>query len=370
MPLLEVRDATLAYDGVPALHNVSLALEEGEIVAVIGPSGCGKTSLLRVIAGLEQAQSGEVWLDGARLDGTPTHRRGVGLMFQELALFPHLDVDANVAFGLRVQGLDGPRRRARVNEMLTLVGLAGYGRRKVHELSGGERQRVALARALAPRPRLLMLDEPVGALDRALREELLAELRAILRSQGLTALYVTHDQQEAFALAGRIVVMNDGRVRQAGPPEQIYRAPADVWVARFLGRTNLIPARVPPPRSPGAESTDTNAAPAPSQTLVTTPIGDFLLPRPASPGPATLLLGDERARVAPATDAPPGPNIVRGGVTGDSFHGRLRQLHLRAGAHLLSFAVDPPAPGEAWRVGDAVDVTLDPDAISLLPPDA
>ena len=239
-PLLSVRDVHLHYGATPALGGVSLEVAEGEIFAVIGPSGCGKTSLLRVIGGLERAESGEVWLDGARIDGTPAHRRGIGLMFQELALFPHLDVESNVAFGLRMQGLSGPARAARVAGMLALVGLSGYGGRKVHELSGGERQRVALARSLAPRPRLLMLDEPVGALDRALREELLSELAVILRSQGLTAIYVTHDQEEAFALADRVLVMQGGLARQSGRPEEIYGAPVDAWVARFLGRTNLV----------------------------------------------------------------------------------------------------------------------------------
>ncbi len=355
-PLLSVRDVRLRYGETPALGGVSLEVAEGEISAVIGPSGCGKTSLLRVIGGLERAGSGEVWLDGRRIDAVPAHRRGIGLMFQELALFPHLDVESNVAFGLRMQGLGGAARADRVAEMLALVGLSGYGGRKVHELSGGERQRVALARSLAPRPRLLMLDEPVGALDRALREELLAELAVILRSQGLTAIYVTHDQEEAFALADRVLVMQGGLARQSGRPEEIYGAPADAWVARFLGRTNLVAGELTPAGD--------------GRARVRTPLGEFAVPHAgAAAGPVTLLLGDERAHVERADDAAgAGEAVLTGEVVGRAFQGRRVRLRVRSGEAELSFAVDPP-PGGGWRVGDAVRVRLDPASIRVLPPE-
>ncbi len=359
-PLLSVRNVRLRYGETPALGGVSLEVAEGEISAVIGPSGCGKTSLLRVIGGLERAESGEVRLDGRRIDAVPAHRRGIGLMFQELALFPHLDVESNVAFGLRMQGLGGAARADRVAEMLALVGLSGYGGRKVHELSGGERQRVALARSLAPRPRLLMLDEPVGALDRALREELLTELADILRSQGLTAIYVTHDQEEAFALADRVLVMQGGLARQSGRPEEIYGAPADAWVARFLGRTNLVAGKLTP-------SGDGRAR-------VRTPLGEFVVASAgAAPGPVTLLLGDERARVERAgageeSGAPmPDESVVTGEVVGRTFQGRRVRLRVRSGEAELAFAVDPPSGGGGWEVGDAVRVRLDPASIRVLP---
>ena len=355
-PLLSVRDVHLHYGATLALGGVSLEVPEGEIFAVIGPSGCGKTSLLRVIGGLERAESGEVWLDGARLDGTPAHRRGIGLMFQELALFPHLDVESNVAFGLRMQGRSGSARAARVAEMLALVGLSGYGGRKVHELSGGERQRVALARSLAPRPRLLMLDEPVGALDRALREELLSELAVILRSQGLTGIYVTHDQEEAFALADRVLVMEGGLARQSGRPEEIYGDPVDAWVARFLGRTNLVAGEL----TPGEAGT----------SRVRTPVGEFVIPHAgATPGPVTLLLGDERARVEPADAAEEsdGEPMLVGEIMGRSFQGRRVRLHVRSGGSELTFGVDPPSGSGGWRVGDVVRVRLDPASIRVLP---
>lgn len=356
-PLLSVRDVRLRYGETPALGGVSLEVAEGEISAVIGPSGCGKTSLLRVIGGLERAGSGEVWLDGRRIDAVPAHRRGIGLMFQELALFPHLDVESNVAFGLRMQGLGGAARADRVAEMLALVGLSGYGGRKVHELSGGERQRVALARSLAPRPRLLMLDEPVGALDRALREELLTELADILRSQGLTAIYVTHDQEEAFALADRVLVMQGGLARQSGRPEEIYGAPADAWVARFLGRTNLVAGELTPAGD--------------GRARVRTPLGEFIVASAdAGPGPVTLLLGDERARVERAGDAAEAGEVaLTGEVVGRAFQGRRVRLRVRSGEAELAFAVDPPSGGGGWEVGDAVRVRLDPASIRVLPPE-
>ena len=378
-PLLETRSVCLRYDGDLVLRDVSMQVAEGEIYAVIGPSGCGKTSLLRVIAGLERAQAGEVWLGGECIDDVPAHRRGIGMMFQELALFPHLDVRANVAFGLRMQGLARGPRDARLDEMLALVGLSGYGDRKVYELSGGERQRVALARSLAPRPRLLLLDEPVGALDRALREQLLSELGQILRAPGLTAIYVTHDQEEAFALADRVMVMDAGRVRQIGRPQALYGAPAGAWVARFLGLTNLVPGEVEP-QAPSSSPSPSPAAmgrgaggeaPAPHAVLVHTPIGDFTVPAHADAGPVTLLLGDERAQVEPADpDTAARPlNTILGVVLSRSFQGRLLRLRVRSGEHELSFAIDAPAAQANWSTDDGVRVTLDPASIRLLPPE-
>jgi ABC-type Fe3+/spermidine/putrescine transport system ATPase subunit len=244
MALLEVSSVSKSFAGKPVLRDVSLSVEDGEIACLLGPSGCGKTTLLRIIAGLETADSGGVTFRRRALDDVPVHRRGFGLMFQDYALFPHKDVAANVAFGLRMQALPGPQVAARVAEMLSLVGLEGYERRRVYDLSGGEQQRVALARSLAPGPRLLMLDEPLGSLDRALREELMNELRAILKRVGVTAMYVTHDQEEAFALADRVIIMRRGCIVQQGAPQAVHRRPGSAWVARFLGLTNLLPGRV------------------------------------------------------------------------------------------------------------------------------
>ena len=246
MPLLKLEHISKSYDRAPLLQNISLDVHAGEIVCLLGPSGGGKTTLLRIIAGLEDAEHGEVFFDDANLRGTRVHLRQFGLMFQDLALFPHQNVFDNVAFGLRMQNLPRTEIATRVNEMLELVGLAGFAERPVTNLSGGEQQRVALARSLAPRPRLLMLDEPLGALDRILREQLVGDLRAILKRIGMMAIYVTHDQDEAFALADRIAIIHAGQLIQVGTPETIYRAPVNAFVARFLGLTNLYPARALP----------------------------------------------------------------------------------------------------------------------------
>ncbi|MEW5719229.1 MAG: ABC transporter ATP-binding protein [Chloroflexota bacterium] len=246
MIALQVHAIEKSFDGAPLLRAVSLEIARNEIVCLLGSSGSGKTTLLRIIAGLEQPERGEIFFDGQDLHGVPVHQRGLGLMFQDLALFPHQNVFENVAFGLRMHATRAPRDeiRTRVAETLDLVGLAGFAERDINNLSGGEQQRVALARALAPRPKLLMFDEPLGALDRILREQLVAELRAILKRIGMTALYVTHDQDEAFAIADRVAIIHAGGIAQIGAPEELYRAPANAFVARFLGLTNLFPAHL------------------------------------------------------------------------------------------------------------------------------
>lgn len=219
----------------PTLHNISVDVEAGEVIGVLGSSGSGKTTLLRVIAGLHNASEGSIILDGVDITTTPTHLRGVGLMFQEHALFPHLNVSDNVAFGLRMAKVPKPERSIRVVEVLELVGLTDFGTRDVASLSGGERQRVALARTLAPSPRLLLLDEPMGSLDRVLRDHLVSELRELIVDLGLTALYVTHDRSEAFALADRIAVLDEGRVVQFDTPGVLDASPATEHVSRLLG---------------------------------------------------------------------------------------------------------------------------------------
>ena len=236
---LEVEDVVVRFDGAAALAGASLVVSEGEVAAVLGPSGSGKTTLLRVVAGLQRPDSGRVLLDGRDLAGVPVHRRGVGLVFQDHALFDHRDVWGNVAFGLRMQGLRRQEIDRRVRELLALVGLSGFERRSVVTLSGGEQQRVALARALAPDPRVLLLDEPLGALDRRLRDRLLTDLARLFAELRVTAVYVTHDQGEAFALAGRVAVMREGRIAQVGTADELWARPADEDVARFLGLANV-----------------------------------------------------------------------------------------------------------------------------------
>lgn len=232
---LSVAGAVVRYGSTTAVAAVDLSVAVGEVVAVLGPSGCGKSSLLRAVAGLEPLTQGTISWAGADLADVPVHRREFGLMFQDGQLFPHRDVAGNVEFGLQMARVPRAQRAQRVAELLELVGLAGYGPRPVASLSGGEQQRVALARALAPGPRLLLLDEPLSALDRALRERLAADLQAILRAAGTTALYVTHDHDEAFTVADRVAVMRAGHLVQVGTPGELWAAPADADVARFLG---------------------------------------------------------------------------------------------------------------------------------------
>jgi thiamine transport system ATP-binding protein len=233
--MLRVEDVTVRFGAKAALDHVSLDVADGEVVTILGPSGSGKTTLLRVITGLQRPEAGRVLLDGEDLAPVPPHRRGIGLVFQDHALFHHRDVGANVAFGLRMRG-DAERDVDRqVRELLGLVGLSGYERRSVATLSGGEQQRVALARALAPEPQVLLLDEPLGSLDRRLRDRLLDELQSIFAELEVTALYVTHDQGEAFALGDRVAVMREGRVVQVGTADELWARPADEDVAHFLG---------------------------------------------------------------------------------------------------------------------------------------
>ena len=232
---LEVQGLSVAFDGVPVLTGVDLAVAPGELVVLLGPSGCGKSTLLRTVAGLEQPTAG-----GVDLTRVPTHERGFGLVFQDHALFGHRDVAGNVDFGLRVAGMSPDQRAHRVARALALVGLDGFEGRRVDTLSGGEAQRVALARSLAAAPRLLMLDEPLGSLDRSLRERLTAELGALMRRLGLAALHVTHDHDEAFALADRIAVMGGGRIDRIGTPDEVWADPGTVHAARCLGHENLV----------------------------------------------------------------------------------------------------------------------------------
>jgi ABC-type Fe3+/spermidine/putrescine transport system ATPase subunit len=241
--MLELTGIHHAYEGKPVLRGVGLRVLSGEIICLLGPSGCGKTTLLRIAAGLETANQGEVRFNGEDITQQPPHARHFGLMFQDYALFPHLNVAQNVAFGLLMQQMPRRAQLERVREVLSLVGLEAFAQRDIAQLSGGERQRVALARSLAPQPRLLMLDEPLSALDAALRDHLAVELRTIIKSVGLPTLYVTHDQREAFAVADRAAIMNNGHIIQFDTPEALYHRPASAFAARFLGMGNLIPVK-------------------------------------------------------------------------------------------------------------------------------
>ena len=223
-------------DGSLVLKNICLRLQQGTKLSVLGPSGSGKTTLLRLIAGLDSPDSGTISFNGQIMNTCPPHRRNFGMMFQEFALFPHLNVFDNIAFGLKMKGMDTVRIAERVKEMLVMTGLENFQTRRIDELSGGERQRVALARTLAPQPRLLMLDEPLSSLDSVLRKRLLFELTDILSRLNITTIFVTHDHEEAFAAGNRVIIMNQGIIEQTGTPDQLIHAPENQWVKEFLGQ--------------------------------------------------------------------------------------------------------------------------------------
>ncbi len=238
--LLEVRDIQKFYENQLLLDGISFKISADETICLLGPSGGGKSTLLRIIAGLEDAEGGQVLWNGEGINDLPAHKRNFGLMFQDYALFPHMDVYENIAFGLRMQRLDAEKIQKRVEEALDLVDMRSFLKRRVTDLSGGEQQRIALARALVARPRLLMLDEPLGALDRALREQLSQNLRDVLDRMDIPVIYVTHDQEEAFAFADRLLVLHEGSIIQAGSPAEVYNHPQSLWLANFFGHSNQL----------------------------------------------------------------------------------------------------------------------------------
>jgi len=243
---LELKGIAKSYGASPALDRISLRVEAGQILSILGPSGCGKTTLLRVMAGIEIQNDGLVLIDGQDISGVPVHRRNIGMVFQDFALFPHKTVTANIAFGLEMMNLSRIEIDKRVADMLQLVDMADYGNRQIDQLSGGQRQRIALARSLAPHPRLLLLDEPMGSLDRELRERLVQDLGAILKNINMTAVYVTHDHAEGFVVADQVAIMNQGKIEQIGTPESVYCQPGTEKIARFLGFDNFLNGTVEP----------------------------------------------------------------------------------------------------------------------------
>ncbi len=243
-PLLEVREVAKRFGSHDVLKNISLHIASGEFLTLLGESGSGKTTLLRLIAGFEQPTSGEIWMSGERLDTLPPYKRRVNTVFQNYALFPHLNVRDNVAYGLRVQGAPKNEIPARVDEALNMVKMAEFAAARPSRLSGGQQQRVALARALVNRPQLLLLDEPLSALDANLRKQMQSELKALQREIGIAFLFVTHDQEEAMALSDRIALLRDGALEQVASPREIYAHPATAYTARFIGQTNLLPGEI------------------------------------------------------------------------------------------------------------------------------
>jgi spermidine/putrescine transport system ATP-binding protein len=341
------------YGDVCAVDGVDQVIPGGEFFTLLGPSGCGKTSTLRLIAGFEKLDEGVIRLDGEDVSRKPPHKRRVNTVFQSYALFPHLSVADNVAFGLRYQRCTKPERARRVGEAMEMVQLSGMGDRRPAQLSGGQQQRVALARALVLAPPVLLLDEPLGALDARLRVDLQVELKRIQETLGITFVYVTHDQDEALTMSDRVAVMRDGRVQQCGEPRELYEQPATAFVANFLGASNLIPVTV---SGPGRLS-----------------LGDFALAAPdvngAAGRDALAMIRPERVRLEP--HGSPGDNRVPGMVEEIVYMGFHQDVRIRLATGALVRA-DVPNDGSALEraQGDPVAVHLPADGLRVLEVDS
>jgi putative spermidine/putrescine transport system ATP-binding protein len=330
-------------DGTVALQPLDLSIAAGETIVLLGPSGCGKTTTLRIIAGLEAPDAGgEVRFDDVDVTAIPIEKRNVGMVFQSYALFPNMTVEGNVEYGLRVRGMPASEREARVREMLAMMRIEPLARRRIDQLSGGQRQRVALARAIAPRPRVLLLDEPLTALDAKLREDLRVEIDRLLRSLNVTTVYVTHDQAEAMALGDRIAVMAHGRIAQIGSPQDIYFAPADAFVADFIGTMNRVRGQVEDGRLRFA--------------------GGWL-PLAEGHGGADAMFRPEDLRLVDPADAQ-----FRGKVISAFFLGDHTRLVIDAGAEAMLIARIQQR--EKLRAGDVVHCAVEPRAVMALRPES
>ena len=354
----EIKLANLvkAYNGTVAVDGLSLEIGRGEFYSLLGPSGCGKTTTLRCLAGFEIPDAGQVWLDGREITELPPHRRSVNTVFQSYALFPFLNVADNVAFGLKHGRISRPEIRRRVGEALELVRMDGLERRRPAELSGGQQQRVALARALVLRPSVLLLDEPLGALDAKLRRTLQVELKALQEQLGVTFVYVTHDQEEALTMSDRVAVMSHGRLQQIGTPRAVYDEPVNAYVADFLGISNLMPATVTEPRS--------------GHSPCRVALGDFALAaqcgETAATGQVKLAIRPERVILHPF--GAEGPNRVPGMVERIVFLGSASQVFLTLAPGptiqaLVTSALDPIT----WRQGTPVSAELPAQSLRVLP---
>jgi putative spermidine/putrescine transport system ATP-binding protein len=331
------------FNGFAAVDHVDLAVPNGTFVCMLGPSGCGKTTLLRTIAGLEDPTSGRILIDGRDMTKVPAHQRDFGMVFQSLALFPHLNVGENVAYPLRIRGVGRADQAKRVEELLALVDLRGFADRPIAKLSGGQRQRVAIARALALSPKLFLLDEPLSALDAKLREAMQVELRKLQQRLGITTIVVTHDQREAMTMADLVVVMGNGRIQQAASPVEIYRKPVNSFVADFIGSTNLLPVR--PAAGQGVS--------APGGTIPGVALG-------AGQDHATLSVRPEDVHLVAAGQAP-----LTGRISFIRDLGASIETFVDAdGTQII--AVTSPRERAGFQVGDTVGLRLDPEACRVL----
>ncbi|MDT5196869.1 MAG: spermidine/putrescine transport system ATP-binding protein [Mycobacterium sp.] len=347
-----------SFDGVPAVTGIDLDIPAGQFYSLLGASGCGKTTTLRMIAGFEKPDSGRIELDGRDVAGDPPHRRPVNTVFQTYALFPFMTVWDNVAFGLRYQKTSRDETKRRVGEALDLVQMGKFAKRRPAQLSGGQQQRVALARALVLRPRVLLLDEPLGALDAKLRKQLQLELRAVQREVGITFVYVTHDQEEALTMSDRIAVLAEGRVEQVGPPQEIYSAPATTFVAGFLGAANIFDADV-------LELSGSSAVCSAMDTRLGAAVDES-----ARTGPAAIVIRPERITLQDAgTPVGNGHNAIGGTVSAVVYLGSYTQVHVDVGAPsaLIVEVPNTSGPGSvAHQPGAAVTCVCTHDAVRVL----
>ncbi len=357
-PVVEVRGLAKAFGPVVALDGIDLAVAEGEFLSLLGPSGCGKTTTLNLIAGFLGPTRGQVLIDGVDVTGTPPHRRDLGVVFQHYALFPHMTVFENVAFGLRMRGAGRQEVAARVREALAMVRLEGYERAWPQQLSGGMQQRVALARAIVVRPRVLLLDEPLAALDKKLREQMRMELREIQRAVGIATVFVTHDQQEALGLSDRIAVMGRGRIEQIGTPREIYERPTARFVAEFVGASNVFPAEVRSARAREAEVECEGLGHVRVSGLHGAPA---LVPGRR----VELLIRPERVEVNAA--GPEAPNTFRARVLRATYLGSQTEAWVEAGTgRRILVTLDERRSPVALTEGTEVWVWLPPDAFLVL----
>jgi len=350
-----------AFEGVPAVAGIDLDIPAGQFYSLLGASGCGKTTTLRMIAGFEKPDSGRIELDGRDVASDPPHKRPVNTVFQTYALFPFMSVWDNVAFGLRYQKAPRAEVTRRVSEALELVRMAEFAKRKPAQLSGGQQQRVALARALVLRPRVLLLDEPLGALDAKLRKQLQLELRALQREVGITFVYVTHDQEEALTMSDQIAVMAEGRVEQVGAPTEIYSAPATTYVAGFLGAANIFDAELT--EAPGATG---GAAVC---TAMSTRLSAWV-DGAAAPGPAAIVIRPERITLqGPDEPVVAGSNVITGTVSHVVYLGASTQVHVDVG-EANSLVVEVPnhagPQSVSQQAGARVHCVCTPDAVRVL----
>jgi ABC-type Fe3+/spermidine/putrescine transport system ATPase subunit len=354
-PRVRLEGVSHRFGEVTALDHIDLDVRDGDLLTLLGPSGCGKTTLLRIIAGFERPTTGRVLLGGEDVTDRPAHRRATNMVFQRSTLFPHLDVFGNVAFGLQVAGVGRAVQRERVREALALVRLEGYEKRRSHELSGGQMQRIALARALVNQPQVLLLDEPLSALDLKIRLDMEAELRRVHRATSATFVYVTHDQREAMALSDRIVVMNEGHVEQIGLPPEVYSRPASTFAAKFVGDANVLPVEVL-----DVAGEDVSVTLAARRRQVSCP--------GARRGPAWLVLRPEAVQVA-RLDGEPAPDELAGLVRDVAFRGTGFQYRIAVDALETELKAEAPASTPEMAVDERVTVDWMPSACWLLPRD-